>query len=107
MRCSNIRKIFFAFLEAFSIMVIFQVIIGLLKYLATPFFPDTIFSSKMITMCIMTVLTFVIIGYAKLEERLFRFSLMNLQNGMWLQAVLQLCYLYLLRQIIRKAFRLL
>lgn len=68
MRSVSKEKII-AIIEALGLMVVLQGVRELVEYIACPWFPDTQYAARMITMSIMIVLSFAVVDYAKLKKQ--------------------------------------
>lgn len=69
MENSTYRNRLMVIVEVFIFMIVLQGIRELAEWFISPFFPDTRFSEKMISMSMMIVLTIIIIFYAKIRKQ--------------------------------------
>ena len=56
-------------IEIFALLLLLQGVLALLKHIIVPFFPNTIFNVKMVTMVIMVALTLFLICYSKTKQQ--------------------------------------
>lgn len=68
MGCRNKEKII-VIVESLVMMIVFQGLRELAEYIVGPWFPDTQYTKKMITMSTMIVLSLAVITYAKIKKQ--------------------------------------
>jgi len=56
-------------IEIIATLLLLQSVLALLKHIIVPFFPDTIFSEKMVTMVIMIVLSLSLICFSRIRQQ--------------------------------------